>query len=314
MKVMITGGAGFVGSHLCDSLLKDKHKVIVLTRSKSRLRNIQHVKSHLRIENVDVTNSKKLEDVIKKYRPDIIVHLAGETSHSKSFENPVYDIESNAKSTLIILETIRKTNPRCRFILGSTFIVIGRPNELPVNEETTCNPTTIYGANRLTSEHYCKIYNQVYGLDTLVFRITNSFGPREQTTSKKNAINFLIYKAFNGEDVTIFNQGRFFRDLIYISDVISAIRMIMKKGKSGELYWISSNKKTWFYQLGRWLEELTDAKMKYVSTPTYTKKVDVGNFVVDNRKLKSLGWKHRISVKEGIQKTLDYFKDNKTLM
>ena len=145
-------------------------------------------------------------------------------------------------------------------------------------------------------------------MDTLIFRITNSFGPREQTVSFKNAVNYLIYQAFKGKEITIFNKGLFFRDLIYISDVISGIITIMKKGKSGNLYWISSYKKTWFHQLGKWLEELTNTKVKYVNTPSYTKKVDVGNFVVDNFKLKSLGWKPKTPIKDGIKKTLEFFE------
>ena len=128
---------------------------------------------------------------------------------------------------------------------------------------------------------------------------------------KKNAVNFLIHQAYRGEKITIFNEGKFFRDLIYISDVVSAIKIIMKKGKSGNLYWISSSKKTWFYKLGNMLEKLTNAKTKFVETPRYTKKVDVGNFVVDNSKLRSLGWKPKISMEEGIKKTLKYFKDEK---
>lgn len=307
---MVTGGMGFVGSHLCEHLIKEKHDVIILSRSNAKKKNVEQLKKYINIERVDITNSEKLRAVIKKNKPDYIIHLAGETSHFKSFERPIHDVDSNAKPTLVMLEAIKKFNPTCKFILGSTFIVIGKPQTLPVNEMTSCNPTTIYGANRLASEHYCKIYNQVYGLDTRIFRITNSFGPREQVVANKNAVNFLIYKAFKGEDITIFNHGKFFRDLIYISDVISGLHAILKNGKAGNLYWVSSGKKTWFYQLGKWLEELTNAKIKYVKTPTYTKKVDVGNFVVDNRKLMSLGWKNKTSVKEGIQKTLDYFREH----
>jgi UDP-glucose 4-epimerase len=96
--------------------------------------------------------------------------------------------------------------------------------------------------------------------------------------------------------------------LIFVSDVVSAISIIIKKGKPGNLYWISSSKKTWFYQFGKYLEELTKTKIKYVPSPKYTKKVDVGNFVVDNSKLKSLGWKPSTSVKEGIKETLKYFQ------
>jgi len=308
MKIMITGGLGFIGSHLAEELVKQNHKLILLTKTYSKKSNIDTIKKSVIIEKIDVTDFVKLEKSIQKHKPNVIVHLAGQTSHTKSFEDPLQDIESNAKSTLFILETIKKLKLKCKFILGSTFIVVGRPKHLPVNEDTPCNPTTIYGINRLSSEYYCKIYNSVFGLDTLMFRITNSFGPREQYLSNKNAINHLIYKAYKGKDVTIFNQGKFFRDLIYVSDVISAIITVMKKGKSGNLYWISSGKKVWFNQLGKWLKELTGTKVKYVPTPKYTKRVDVGNFVVDNSKLRTLGWKQRTDVKSGIQNTIKYFK------
>ena len=311
MKIMITGGMGFIGSHLSEELLSEKHNLVILTKSFFKKQNITNISKKIKVEKIDVTDFKKLGKSIQKNKPDVIIHLAGQTSHLQSFENPLKDIDSNAKSTLFILEEIRKKKLKCRFILGSTFVVIGRPQKLPVDERTPCWPTMIYGANRLASEHYCKIYHEVYGLDTLTFRITNSFGPREQVVSTKNAVNFLIHEAFLGKTVTIFKKGNFFRDIIYVSDVISGIKTIMKKGKSGELYWISSGKKIWFYELGKLLEKLTDAKVKFVKEPNYTKKVDVGNFVVDNSKLRALGWKPKINLNQGIKETLEYFKSEK---
>jgi nucleoside-diphosphate-sugar epimerase len=311
MKIMITGGMGFIGSHLCEQLLMEKHDLVVLTKSFLKKHNIANISKKIKIEKIDVTDFKRLGQSIQKNKPNVIIHLAGQTSHSQSFKQPLNDIDSNAKSTLFILEEIRKSKLKCRFILGSTFIVIGRPQKIPIDEKTPCWPTTVYGANRLASEHYCKIYHEVYGLDTVTFRITNSFGPREQVIPTKNAVNFLIYEAFKGNIITIFKKGKFFRDLIYISDVISGIKTIMKKGKSGELYWISSGKKIWFYELAKLLEKLTNAKVKFVKTPNYTKKVDVGNFVVNNSKLRSLGWKPKMNLDQGIKKTLEYFKSQK---
>jgi UDP-glucose 4-epimerase len=311
VKILITGGSGFIGSHLCDELLKDNHEIIVITKSKTKSDNIKHILNKIKLEYVDVTNFDYLEKMIEEFKPDIIFHLAGETSHKKSFDNPLYDVDVNSKSTLCMLEKIRNLNLKCRFILGSTFIVIGKPEKLPIDEETPTNPTTIYGANRLASENYCKIYHNVYGLDTVIFRITNSFGPREQyLTPTKNAVNFLIYQAFKDQEVNIYHEGKFFRDLIYVSDVISGLKAIMEKGKSGNLYWIASGKKTWFYELGDLLKELTNCNVKYTTPPSYTQKVDVGNFEVDNSKLKSLGWDVKISVKEGIGKTLEFLKNN----
>ena len=310
LKLLITGGLGFVGSHLVDSLVKKNHKIMILTKTLSKKKNIKKSAKKIQIEKIDLTNFQQLGKIIEKFKPNVIIHLAGNASHSKSFENPLKDIDSNAKTTLFMLEKIRKLNTQCKFILGSTFIVIGKPKKLPVNENTPCNPTTIYGTNRLSSEYFCKIYHEVYGLHTNIFRITNSYGPREQIIPKKNAVNFLIYKSFKKEEISIYNQGKFFRDFIYIDDVISGINIILKKGKSGELYWISSGKKTWFYEFGDVLEKTTGCKVKYSETPVYTKKVDDGNFVVSNSKLRKLGWSPKISVDVGVKKTLKFFQSN----
>ena len=310
MKLLITGGLGFVGSHLVDLLVKKNHKIKILTKTLSKKKNIKKSSKKIQIEKIDLTNFRRLGKIIEKFKPDVIIHLAGNASHSKSFENPLKDIDSNAKTTLFMLEKIRKLNTPCKFILGSTFIVIGRPKKLPVNENTPCNPTTVYGTNRLSSEYFCKIYHEVYGLHTNIFRITNSYGPREQIIPKKNAVNFLIYKSFKKEEISIYNQGKFFRDFIYIDDVISGINTILKNGKSGELYWISSGKRTWFYEFGDILEKTTGCKVKYSETPVYTKKVDVGNFVVSNSKLRKLGWSPKISVDVGVKKTLKFFQSN----
>lgn len=308
MKIIITGGAGFVGSHLCDSLLSNDHEIIVFTKNSDKTPNLNHISQKINIQNVDVTNSKELGKKILEIKPNIIFHLAGQTSHKQSFENPLYDIDVNARSTLTILQTLHKSKINCKFILGSTFVVIGRPQSLPVNEDSSCNPTSIYGVNRLASEYYCKIFHELYGIDTMVFRITNSFGPREQyLTSTKNALNFLIYQSFKGNEITIYNEGKFFRDVIFIDDVISGLNVIMKNGISGNSYWISSNTKTWFSEIGKILEENTSGIVNYGESTEYNKKVDVGNFLVDNSKLQSLGWKPSISVKDGILKTIEYF-------
>ena len=311
MKVLVTGADGFIGSHLCQFLLKENHEIIAISRNFKQLPNLISNSDKIDFNQVDVTDFSSLSKIIIKHKPNIIIHLAGETSHKQSFENPIYDVDVNTKSTLCILETIKQSKLKTRFILGSTFIVVGKPETLPVNEDTACNPSTIYGINRLSSEYFCKVYHNMYDLDAISFRITNAFGPREQyLTPTKNAFNYLIYQAYKGKDITIYDEGKFFRDIIFVNDVISGINTIIKNGVSGNLYWISSSKKTWFYEIGKLLEELTTGKVKYVESPSYNNKVDVGNFVVDNSKLQSIGWKIEISVKDGIKETLDYFKSN----
>lgn len=309
MRALILGGMGFVGSHLSESLVDSDHDVVIVSRSKRKLQNITNILDSVKIEYGDITNFRWLETTILKYQPDAIFHLAGQLTHYEAFENPLYDVDVNSKSTIVALESIRKLKKSCRFILGSTFWVVGRPNSLPINEETACNPLNIYAADRLASEHYCRIYNRVYDLDTVVMRLTNTFGPREQFDNpKKAALNYLLYKGFKGEDVTIYDEGKFFRDYIYISDVISAARTILEKGEAGELYFVGTNKATWFYEIGRWIEELTLGKVVYVKSPDYHKRVDVGNILVDNTKIKQLGWNWKVPVKEGLKRTVEHYR------
>lgn len=311
MRLLVTGGLGFIGSHLVESLFKKNYEILILTKSLSKQSNLSNLNKNIKIKKVDITNFNKVGKIIETFKPNMIIHLAGNTSHSKSFEKPLQDVDSNTKSTLFMLEKIRQLKIQCKFILGSTFIVIGKPKKLPVTEKSSCNPTTIYGTNRLASEHLCKIYHELYGINTNIFRITNSYGPREQIIPNKNAVNFLIHKAFMKEKISIYNKGEFFRDLIFVDDVISGITAIINKGKPGELYWISSGKKLWFKNFAKLLNKYTQCKVDYPPTPNYTKKVDVGNFVVSNTKLKKLGWKPKTTINEGIKKTLDFFENTK---
>jgi len=309
LKILVIGGMGFVGSHLSEEFVNTGHSVVIASRSKKKIRNIANIIDHVKIEYGDITNYKWLETIILKHKPDVIFHLAGQLTHYEAFENPLYDVDVNSKTTLVILETLRKMEKPCRLILGSTFWVVGKPKTLPINEETPCNPLNLYAADRLASEHYCRIYNRVYGLDALVMRLTNTFGPREQYNNpRKAALNYLLYKGFKGETVPIYDEGKFFRDYIYISDIVSAAKAIMEKGKSGEIYFVGTNTPTWFYDIGKWIEELTPGKVVYVESPEYHKKIDVGNIVVDNTKLKKLGWNWKVPVKEGLKKTLEYYQ------
>ena len=308
LKVMIFGGLGFVGSHLSDLLAQEDCSLVLVTRNMSKTSNIAHLKNRLDLELADVTDFDLVQHLILKHQPDVIFHLAGQLTSYESFEKPLYDVDVNSKSTIAMLEALRKLKRPSRFILGSTFWVVGRPTSLPVSESTPCYPRNVYAADRLASEHYCSIYHHVYDLDTVVMRFTNVFGPREQKdNARKAALNHLIYKGFKGEPITIYGKGDFYRDIIYVSDVVSAAHTIMEKGEAGQTYFVGTSTPTWFHQIGEWISEYTGAPIKYVDPPDYHRRVDVGNFLVDNTKLRSLVWNWKIPVKEGIKKTLDYY-------
>jgi len=307
--ILITGGLGFLGSNLAENLVKDNHQVVLVTRSDKKLGNISNIVNDVIVEYGDVTDDKWLTKVILTYKPSIIFHFAGQLTSYESFDYPLYDVDVNCKSTLTILEAMRWLPDPCRLVLGSTFWVIGKPDTLPINENTPCNPQNIYAANRLASENYCKIYNRVYGLDAVTIRLTNTFGIREQHDSKKKAaLNYLLYRGLKGEVVTIYSDGNFFRDYIYVSDVVTAARSVMDNGKAGECYFVGTGVKTWFYDIGEWIKELTGCKIEYIEPPDYHKRIDVGSIVIDNQKLKNLGWDWEVTVKDGLKLTLESYE------
>ena len=309
MKIIITGGTGFIGSGLAEKLLDDNHELLLITRNNNKNSNIANFADKIKITYCDVTNEKKMTEIILDSAPDAIFHFAGQLTTYESFEKPFYDVDANCKSTLIILESIRKLNKKCRFLLGSTFWVIGKSENLPVDENSPCNPRNIYAADRLASENYCSIYKLVYDLDTIVLRFTNTYGEKEQYLNpKKAALNYLLYKAHIGEDVPIYSKGEFFRDYIHIKDVISACKLVLEKGISGETYFVGTGIKTWFNNIAKIMEKLRNAKIVFINPPPYHKKIDIGNFVIDNTKLKKLGWEPTIDIETGIKSIFDYFE------
>ena len=309
MRILILGGLGFIGSNLAEDLVKKPYDITLVSRSDKKIQNVTGILDKVEIEYGDVTNFDRLENIVLKCQPDVIFHLAGQVTSYESFERPLYDVDVNSKSTLVLLEAIRKMNNPCRFVLGSTFWVVGRPKSLPINEETPCHPLNVYAANRLASENYCKIYHKVYDTDTLIMRLTNTFGIREQYGNpRKAALNYLIHRGYKGQNIPIYDEGKFFRDYIYVSDVVSAAETIMEKGKAGECYFVAMGVQTWFYDIGKWIEELTTGRVVFVESPEFHKKISVGSIVVDNSKIRGLGWNWKVSVKEGIQKVLDWYK------
>lgn len=308
--ILITGGLGFLGSNLAELLVGHHYPVTLLTRSTRKARNIESISDKVKVEVGDVTCDDCVEQTLHRYRPTVIFHFAGQLTSYESFADPLYDVDVNARATLALLEAIRRMETPCRFILGSTFWVIGQHDKLAVDEDTPCNPRNIYAANRLASEHYCRIYYDVYDTDTVVLRFTNTFGVREQYDNKqKAALNYLLYQGYKGRDVTIYGEGKTLRDYVYVSDTVSAAETVMERGHAGETYMVGTGVGTWFYDIGKWIAELTGSKIEYIDPPDFHTRIDVGDAVVDNRKLRKLGWDWKVGVREGLERTLKYYKE-----
>lgn len=311
-NVLITGGMGFIGSHLARKYVNEGWNVTILSRSDKKRHNIADIDKDVKIILKDIREIGK-EDVSGM---DIIFHLAGTVDNYAIEEgDPYRDIEINCKGTIALLEACKNFNKDARIIFASTFFVNGNVEKLPVTPETPCNPLGIYPATRLAAEHFCKIYNSVFGMDCMIMRFTNVFGPFEQGNNKKKAgFNFMINQAVNGEELKVYRNGEFIRDYIYVDDVVDACKVIGEKGKTGEVYYVGRGEFVKFKRLVEIIaSNIPGLKTSPIEPPAFHKAVGIVDFVADVSHLKSLGWEPKVSLEEGIAKTIDYYSSKKII-
>jgi len=305
-KILITGGLGFIGSYLAEDCVKKEYDVTIVTRSKGKIDNISKIADSIKLIIEDVANID--EEVIGF---DYIFHLAGSTDNYSIIEGKPYkDIQMNCVSTIALLEAIRKHNPTVRLIYASTFFVNGHVDKLPVDENTPCKPLGLYGATRLAGENFCHIYHNIFDLDVVIARFCNVFGPKERGDDKKKAgFNYLIKQAVENNQINIYDGGNFFRDYIYVTDVSSACLTIAEKGDTNKIYYVGLSSFTKFKELIDIIVKYTEVKTESILPPDFHKRVGIKDFVCDNSELKKLGWKPKISLEEGIQKTIQYYQE-----
>jgi len=309
-RILITGGMGFIGSHLARKNLQDGNQVAILSRSAKKKHNIKDIvdKVELFIGDVKDISEKEVKDM------DAIFHLAGTVNNYSINDNPYIDIDVNCNGTIALLEAIRKYNPKTRLILGSTFFVNGNVDKLPVNTSSPCNPLGLYGATRLAAEHFCHVYNNVFDLDSVIARFTNVFGPYEQGDNKKKAgFNFMINCAVNGEELKVYNNGEFIRDYIYVDDVVDACQVLMERGERDKVYYVGRGEHVPFRNLIDIIHrELPSVKISSINPPQFHERVGIKDFVSDITDLVALGWKPRVSLEEGIKRTISYYRKSIT--
>jgi len=226
-KVLITGGLGFIGSNLAIKLVESGAKVNImdakLKRYGSNDFNVQQIKKDIQIDFSDIRDKKA---VLKNVRDkDIIFSLAAQTDYNYSLKKPILDIDINCKGHLNILEAVRTANPNCRIIFPGSRMQYGKieKKDLPVKEEHPLNPLSVYAINKVAGENYYRAYNKHHGLDTLVFRITNPYGPKAQVKHPGYCIvNWFVRQALEGKDLTVFGKGEQLRDYLFVDDLINA--------------------------------------------------------------------------------------------
>lgn len=299
-RVLITGGTGFIGSSLAKQLRCEGHDVTILSRSP-----VKGVPDGVKYIQMNIADHKP--DVINY---DVIYHLASTVNEYNFLQCSPEDITTNCMGTYNLLEAIRSQNPWTKLVYVSTFFVVGDPPELPVTEQTICRPKGLYGITKLAAEQMVKAYHDIFGLNVSIARLTNVYGCNQPWASQRTAaMNWMIQCCVQDKIISLYDNGKIKRDYIYIDDAVNAIQMVEECGTPGELYFIGTGVGTSFREMVNIMQYTAGGgKVRVVESPGFHQRVGIGNFWIDNTKVRQLGWEPTIDIVEGIQRTVEYYE------
>src|SRR3990167_8831618 len=255
-KILVTGGAGFIGSHLVDRLIEEGYMVMVLDNlSKGRIDNIN---AKADFGKTDVT-SKKFPELIKKLKPDAVFHLAAQSDIGQSLKDPQKDIAVNFLATQTLLEQAKVLKLK-KIIFASSAAVYAKSKKLPIKEEDIKEPISLYGVSKLLSEYLLRNYHKIHGLSYVSLRFANVYGPRQDMSAEGGVVAIFIDKILKNDQATIFGDGTQTRDFIYVSDVVKACLLSLRNDVLGEFN-IGTAKETFILSLYKKLIELSNVKV-----------------------------------------------------
>ena len=302
-KALVTGGAGFIGSHLVDELLENGYDVAVVDNlSSGQLRNLNHQATFHHAELNDV----RLNQIIQRERPEIVFHLAAQSSVRQSSLDPVADADANVMGTIRLVAAAAAEGVE-KIIFSSTGgAIYGDPETIPCDEDTPINPLTPYALSKYVGEQYLELFNETYGLDYTILRYANVYGPGQNPDGEAGVIAIFAGMMLSERRPQIYGDGLQQRDFVYVSDVVRANLAAVNKGH-GRTYNIGTGQQVSVEQIYQMLQQITGFEQEPDYRPKRTG--EVLNIALDSaRAQQELRWTPEVSLEEGLRRSVEYVR------
>jgi UDP-glucose 4-epimerase len=308
MKSIVTGGAGFIGSHLVDRLVAESHDVLAIDNLSSGRTSNLNAKAQL--EEVDISD-ERIASLVAAFKPDLVFHAAAQISVSLSAREPVTDARTNIMGTLNVLDAIRDIpgDPAKFVFVSSGGAMYGEPEQLPAPETIPSNPASPYGASKRAIEVYLPVYKHQFGVRYTTLRLANVYGPRQDPHGEAGVVAIFSLAMLAGKPVTIFGDGNDERDYVFVGDVVDAL----VRGASGDgegPYNVGTGIGTNVNTLFGMLAELSGYGMAANYGPP--RAGDIGKISLDSAKLsRETGWAASTRLIDGLAETVAWFRENR---
>lgn len=315
-KILITGGLGFIGSNLARKLIMLGGEVTIvdslIPQYGGNIFNIDDIKDSVAVNICDVRDPFAMSYLVQG--KDYLFNLAGQTSHIDSMTDPQTDLNINANAQLSILESCRKANQEIKIVFASTRQLYGKPDYLPVDEGHPIRPVDVNGINKLAGEWYHILYNNVYGIRSCALRLTNTYGPGMRVKdARQTFLGIWIRLLIENTSLKIFGDGLQLRDFNFVDDCVDALLLAgASDTANGKVFNLGSSEVVGLKTLAEMLCEVNGSgAFEMVPFPEERKAIDIGDYYSDFSLItKELGWTPRVSLNEGLKKTIEYYQVN----
>ena len=316
-RVLITGGLGFIGSNLAARLTREGARVTLcdamIEGYGGNLANVAEIRDRVAINYADVRDETVMGQLVEGQ--DFVFHLAAQVSHVMSLSNPYPDIDINIKGTAAVLEACRKRHPDVLVVRSGTRGQYGPAVRLPVSEDAPSDPRGIYEISQLSAEMICRTYTRIHGIRTVPLRLTNVYGPRAQMKhSQFGVVNWFVRLALDGRPIPIFGSGTIVRDFLYVDDCVEALLLAAREPRCvGQVLNVGHDRPSTFLEVATLLTELVPgARIEFTEFSPERKAQEPGDFVSDITRIRGLlGWEPRVSLREGLSRTVAFYRENR---